>query len=496
MAIEVVRTSAEFNEKLSILTELGQRLPQLRDNPIYGASITHYSSSAAYKFITAGPHATSGGLESQIAFGFVTFYQSPMSNGMVLAVEAFWFKDDNLDAQLPVWSFLASLARKMGFHGVCIARGSINTPTSLEELLRRGELGGDPILPDTVGLQPDVEGIYSAFADGPLSKKLFLASCTHIFPQEFFGSFTGSPNAGNAVFYRGEGRIKNEPYWNCGNLSELAALFMERGFPARASGSYRGTVQEQILQQGYVNQPTVSLTKSYRIAADYATHNGEQEGVVFKIDGIRLRRQGEVFDAYATMVSHCEPMFRESDLETLREVVRLLRPLKAGRFLERCNEEAMRNAVRHGGLRRPPESIDWMAYIGEDERSLLSRAGINESALGQLVHALESFWMMAVTPMGSAAAVVLKSEGTVEEEPLRLGYYIAFRQVQGQLKAALEGHTEDYRQHGWDLTPFGYIAKTCRDEEAFSSGSIPGDCIVEAVNVNPSGEQGPVLASR
>ncbi len=156
----------------------------------------------------------------------------------------------------------------------------------------------------------------------------------------------------------------------------------------------------------------------------------------------------------------------------------------------------MRNAVRRGGFRKPPESVDWLAYIGEDERSLLSRADINESALGQLVHALESFWMRAVTPMGSAVAVGVKSDGTVEEEPLRLGYYIAFRQVQGKLKAALEGHTEDYRQHGWDLTPFGYIAKTCRDEEAFSTGSIPGDCIVEAVHVNQAGEPGPVLVSR
>ncbi len=178
MAIEVVRTSDEFSEILWILAELGQRLPQLRDNPIYLTSIPHYLSSGAYKFITAGPRTTSGRLESQTAFGFVTFYRSPMHNkivhnGIVLAVEAFWFKDDNLDRQLPVWSFLTSLSRKMGFYGVCIARSSINTPTSLEELLRRGELGGDPILPDSVGLQPDVEEIYSAFVDGPLSKKLF-----------------------------------------------------------------------------------------------------------------------------------------------------------------------------------------------------------------------------------------------------------------------------------------------------------------------------------
>ena len=83
----------------------------------------------------------------------------------------------------------------------------------------------------------------------------------------------------------------------------------------------------------------MSLTRSFRIAADYATHNGNREGVVFKIDGTRLHKHGEVFDAYASMVSHCEPMSDDSHLKTLNEVVKALRPLKAGRFLERCNEE-------------------------------------------------------------------------------------------------------------------------------------------------------------
>jgi hypothetical protein len=196
MPIEDIRTIDEFSEILSILMELGQRLPQLCDNPIYAASIPHYLSSAAYKFITAGPRTTSGGLESQTAFGFVTFCRSPMSNGIVPAVEAFWFKDDDLDSQLPVWSFMASLARKMGFHGVCIVRRSINTPTSLEELLRRGELGGDPILPDSVGLHPDVAGIYSAFADGPLSQKLFPASCIRIYPHRRLMNNLGPPMLG------------------------------------------------------------------------------------------------------------------------------------------------------------------------------------------------------------------------------------------------------------------------------------------------------------
>lgn len=495
--MNVIRSTDKFGEILTILTELGQRLPPLRDNPLFLASLPHYMSSAAYKFITVGPKTTDGGLENQTAFGFVTFYRAPMSNnGLVLAVEAFWFEDDNLDSQLPVWSYLAALARQMDFRGVCIAARSTNTPGSLEELVRRGELDGDPVLPDTVGIMPDVEGIYSAFADGPLSQEVLLTPCVRIFPQEFFGFFAGAPCAEDAVFYRGEGRLVNEPHWNCRSFEELAAMFMERGFPARGTGRFGGSVQEQILQQGYVNQPTVSLSKSFQIAATYATHNGDQEGVVFKIGGPALRKNGAVFDAYATMVSHCEPMFQERHLATLREVVKVLRPLKAGRFLERCNDEAMRNAIRNGGLRRSPEAIDWTAYVSEDDRRLLARAAITEEALAQLVHALESFWMMSVTPLGSSAALVVWEDGTVGEEPLRLGYYIAFRQVQRSLQAALEGHTEDYRQHGWDLTPFGYIAKTCRDEEAFSTGPVAGECIVEAVHVNRAGEVVEVLASR
>jgi hypothetical protein len=33
-----------------------------------------------------------------------------MMERIVLAVEAFWFADDQLDAQLPVWRVIASLA--------------------------------------------------------------------------------------------------------------------------------------------------------------------------------------------------------------------------------------------------------------------------------------------------------------------------------------------------------------------------------------------------
>jgi len=299
----------------------------LRDDPLYRESIPYYLSKGPYKFIIATACTSSTPLEDAVAFGFVTFYGVPLSNGNVLAVEAFWFKEDSVDAQLPVWSHIAKLARSMNFHGVCISRDSVYRPSSLEELVVHGEIDGDPILLDSVPLwreiEPEDEGrIYSAFADGPLprqARQLFSARCVRIYPQEFVDRFAGRPSECTVPFYRGEGRLTNEPYWHCRDVEELASLFMEQGFPARGDGVFSGTVQEQILQQGYVNRPTVSLTDSFRVAADYATSAGQREhGVVFTVDSRCLRERGDVFDAYATMVGHGEPLFEDNDFDTLR----------------------------------------------------------------------------------------------------------------------------------------------------------------------------------
>src|SRR5829696_3663780 len=129
-----IRSTNDFFERLWIAAELGQRLPQLRDDSLYHQSILHFCRNEAYKFIIADYGTSSASLEDADAFGFVTFYPLPMSgDGHILAVEAFWFKSNSLDAQLPVWSTMASLAQRMQFHGVCISTRSINTPSSLEE---------------------------------------------------------------------------------------------------------------------------------------------------------------------------------------------------------------------------------------------------------------------------------------------------------------------------------------------------------------------------
>ena len=46
----------------------------------------------------------------------------------------------------------------------------------------------------------------------------------------------------------------------------------------------------------------------------------------------------------------------------------------------------------------------------------------------------------------------------------------------------------NHNHPGWDLSPFGYVTKTLRDQEFFTAGDIPGDCIKEAVIVDKGGK--------
>jgi len=62
------------------------------------------------------------------------------------------------------------------------------------------------------------------------------------------------------------------------------------------------TVQEQILQQGYVSQGTCSMSTNRDVAVYYATGGGAHfAGVAFGLDGYTQRNAGAVYDAYPTM---------------------------------------------------------------------------------------------------------------------------------------------------------------------------------------------------
>ena len=487
-------------EMSTIAWQLKERLPQLRENEMFLSSIPYFLQSETYKFFIVEDDSPDE-FSERYALGLLTYYDTPMDDRVVLAVEALWFADDQLENQLWIWAEIASIAKRMEFNGVCISERSVNTPATLRELLERGKVNGYPVGRDNVLLQGAAEGIYSAFTDKP-SNAAFLAPCYRIYTLKVLIDLEGVPSDSTKPLYRGEGRINISPYGHCKNPEELVKEVFSNGFSARGHGDFLGTVQQQILQQGYVDQPTVSLTEWFNVAAYYATskHNpNRKKAVVFTIDRELLRRKGEIYDSYATMKKHCS-WIMEGEFDTLTKVVRALGVLPAGRFLNQCYEETYRRVVEFGGFDELIGFPKWIEYFGEDGWNRLCNASVEDKQLESLFNAFEVFWMHALGQVGAEEKIVLDESGgppKVSSETVGpLGYYLAFESIQAQLKAALDdklleaeriGKPLEYRHPGWDLTAFGYIAKTCRDKEFFSTGPVPGNCITEATIVNSDG---------
>jgi hypothetical protein len=81
-----------------------------------------------------------------------------------------------------------------------------------------------------------------------------------------------------------------------------------------------------------------------------------------------------------------------------------------------------------------------------------------------------------------AAEDVIHVGGATEERRLApLAHEHAFREAEPRLAAEAPLAPPN---PGWDMTPFGYIAKTCRDREYLSTGPVPPDCIVAATPVD------------
>ena len=191
MTNSVLRFSDDFADLVWVLTELDKRLPQLKTNPLYLVSIPQFLTSAAHKCIIAGPTETA--LEDATAFGVVRFFEAPMLERLVMAVEAMWFADDRLDAQVGVWRYMVSIAQKMDFYGICVNERSVNTPGTLKELLAQGGLDGNRVAETAPLLQTPVGGVYSAFTDGPLGTSAFVAPCITIFTLRAQVDLSGVP---------------------------------------------------------------------------------------------------------------------------------------------------------------------------------------------------------------------------------------------------------------------------------------------------------------
>ena len=109
---------------------------------------------------------------------------------------------------------------------------------------------------------------------------------------------------------------------------------------------------------------------------------------------------------------------------------------------------------------------DWTSMLPDELGDPIREMKIQPEGLNSLYHAFRGFWLLLVRDAGP------------------VGYYGAFRSVQERLCDVQASATDENRRSpGWQTTPFGYVAKTCRDREFFSTGPVPADCVVDATFV-------------
>lgn len=464
--------------KALALAELSARLPALADDARWVACQFEFVASEAYQVVTL----QTGDRRVQ-AIGLVTVGEQPFAESALLLVEALWVADEQPEAACAWAAAVMAKAAAMDVEGVILAADGPGHAT----LVAAGSVAGHPVLVEPVPLRYAVAGLFTAFAAAPTTTALITPRCTYICNRNRLGALAGVRNDEAQAFYRGEGRLSVPPWWQCVDLRELATHFKARGFPTRASGAFDGGVQVQLLQQGYVNQGTASMSRSFEVAGYYATNGGTQPGVVFRIDAATLRARGPVFDAWLTLLAHSEAMMGPDDLQTFAAIVRALGPLDAGRSLAHWDAVAQALARRRGGMVREGPEFSAHEYVDLALADRLRGAGVGAAATQHLLHALELHAMRSATPFAMARTIEVLPGGKTRDVPLRHGYAVAFGMALPALRAALAGQQADHRQPGWDLTAFGYMAKTCRDQEVFSTGPIPGRAIVDAVMVSADG---------
>lgn len=483
--------AADVAQACATITEHIQDLPC---GPRLLENLARFVQDGSYRFVMADDER--GG--SLAAAGVVTFFLQPMTDERLLAVEALWFRDDVLAAQLPVWRTLVELARRMDFGGVCIAAESTNAAHSLRELVERGALDGDPVTLSRLPLQKqgNPSPVWSAFSEQAITSSAFLSmpvAVVHTRKAEV--DVSGRQYAGSEPLYRGEGRLVCPPHWNCPDLDALAAVHFRKGFhvrpralPAGSAAPFEGTIAEQLLHQGYVGQGAVSLSTSFDVAAAYATHGWRRdEALVFTVDARRLSRRTRIFDATATLAAAC-PWIPPEAWAPLRRVVRALRidlPA-ASTFLARCYAQAFERARVGAGSLVPRPGV--FTYLSSEARAAVEVAGVSDEDLAHVHDVFQEFAEYAQQRIGGVDELHPGGEGGYTAETHRVGP-MAYFEVFARILDALQEARPD-ADPGWDTTPFGYIAKTARDDECFAAGAVPHEVIVEAHVINRAGHPG------
>ena len=496
-----LREATNSQEKHRICDSLARNHAVLQDQELFGRSIPHFLASSDYRFFIAADTTQASERWPPYGYGLVKKYRDNFNEMDLLGLEAACFAD--LDSRLHVQIVfdLRRMAREQNAWVLCISEKSLNYLGSFRALQ---VVAGVDTLP-SVTMQGARPGIYSAFTDSP-GTAAFFPHCLPLRVQEQQWDFDGELASEAVPLYRGEGRkahASKRERWQVSTWEQLSQYFFTNGFLSRISGVFTGTVQAQLRHQGYVEQPTISLSASADVCAYYATDKharAEEEGIagiVFQIDTAGPLKRGRVYDSLATLKKTC-PWLLTGFYD---QIVRIMCALdsgnsdirESGAFLERCHRESRRRVESFGGGRTFGPEIDWSTFLGNDMFARLLAHGISKKELDAVNEEFELFWNIALGKMIGMDEIDADG-GPSKSVELSRAYFQAFDDVESDLKErwALNRFSR-HNDPGWDLSPFGYITKTIRDKEFFSNGDIPGGCILEARFVDRMGVQRNVI---
>jgi tetratricopeptide (TPR) repeat protein len=488
------REVTDPGEKRGICEALLSHHPQLRDNRLFKESVPGFIASRQCWFFTGEDIATTPAAWPPYAYGMLKQYRDNFNDKDLLGLEAVCFGDSDSRSHLKVLENLKKMAQDLNALTLYIAEKSLSHPASFRALLRQS---GIRELPQVLMQRIEPWG-YSAFSES-LETAAFVARCIPVRVQAERWDFAGAVAAGSAPLYRGEGRLERQSKregWHCSSLEELSQHFFHNGFPARSEGTFSGAMQEQLLHQGYVDQPTVSLSESDTVCAHYATDKNRNKGggVVFKINRAGLLKRGRIYDSLATLKKGC-PWVLGGFYDLMEKVMRALDEGRndirvSGAFLQKCHVESRRRVERFGGGRTLGPKVEWRKLLGNDVLRKLEAQEISEEALDGMNEEFEGHWSVALGKMTGMDVIDVGKSGSYKSIELSRAYFRAFYEVQPKLKEAWRlNQFSQFNNPGWDVTPFGYITKTIRDKEFFACGDVPGDCILEASIVDTMGQQ-------
>lgn len=435
----VVRLADDLETKRRICQELKSHWPERQDRELFISSIPTFLADADWRFFVADDGPPVPQSWPPCACGLVKHYRDTFNDRELLGLEAAWFADGDTAAHLTVVERLCEGARGLGMHALCIPERAFAQPATFEALTRRFGAGGLPSIP----MQGARRGLYSAFTDAP-DTPLFFARCLPIRTAPETWDFAGQLAAAGTQLYRGEGRLTYRSArnaWACTDLAGLASHFFLHGFHTRAGGTFAGTVQAQLLHQGYVDQPTISFSESADVCAYYATdrYRREEGGLVFRIDTAALRRRVHVYDSMATL-RRVLPLIGGRFYDAIVKVMRALDGDRgdvhaSGAFLERCHRESRQRVEAFGGGRTFGPAIDWGKLLTPGYLEKLTNGGASEADLEVINEEFEMFWNIALGNMTRMDTIHAET-GAAETTDLSRAYFVAFDEVRLKLKGA------------------------------------------------------------